>query len=117
MIAGLQSRYSMHQNALEKTVESHKAGLPEGMEPSPAHVNMLLRAPHCSTAKVSCFFELDLRAVCSICCSVVVRQPCLFLPSSSAVVYLYTMCVHIQHIVLPACLFLPSVHCVFVHTT
>ena len=52
MIAGLRSRYFLHQNALEKSVETYKKELPKGMTASTDHVDMLLHIPHANTATV-----------------------------------------------------------------
>ena len=100
MIAGLQSRYSMHQNALETNVESYKKDLPEGMQPSLAHVDMILRAPHCSTAKVKLFSSnLDLFVI----------------QRMYVVVLLFVSRVYIPTIFLCRCI---SVHavCSYIHT-
>ncbi|CAB1120660.1 unnamed protein product [Ectocarpus sp. CCAP 1310/34] len=49
MIGGLQSRYYGHLIGLQTNVEAYKKTLPEKMEVSKDHINMLLREPHAST--------------------------------------------------------------------
>lgn len=51
MVSGLRSRYHGHVDGLQKSVEAYKKSLPEGMEASTVHIDMLLRDPHHSTLK------------------------------------------------------------------
>ncbi len=50
MIAALKSRYFVHEDGLQKSVESYQKTLLEGMEDSEPHIDLLLREPHNTSA-------------------------------------------------------------------
>lgn len=47
------SRYMIHGKALERQVVKYEKKLPEGLDPSPAHVAMLRAIPEDGLAKAS----------------------------------------------------------------